>query len=93
MRSSVAAVKYERTYGRHNNKKSDQDKTEWPLTTMCARVGVTKSAQRGGREGGGGREVSQMNLATHTICAAPLHIQRFQQKFFAAHEFIIRIAA
>lgn len=26
MRSAVAAVKYERTYGQQNNKRSDQDK-------------------------------------------------------------------
>lgn len=59
---------------------------------VCARgrdKECTEKRQRDRR----GREVSQMNLATHTICAAPLHIQRFQQKFFAAHEFIIRIAA
>lgn len=60
---------------------------------VCARGRDKECTEWRQRERGRGGEVNQMNLATHTICAAPLHIQRFQQKFFAAHEFIIRIAA
>lgn len=49
MRSAVAAVKYERTYGQQNNKKSDQDKRVASNYNVC--VGVTKTAQREGQRG------------------------------------------
>lgn len=51
MRSTVAAVKYERTYRQHNNKKSDQDKRVASNCNVCVR-GRDKDCTARGQRGG-----------------------------------------